>query len=152
MKPGAAAGAPPGAAARLGRGERGLELGLEPLLRVGADDLLGHLAVLEEDHRRDREDLVLRGGLLVLVDVELDDPQVLPLAGDLLEDRADDPAGAAPRRPEVDEDGRLGLEHVGLEARVGDVVEGAGHLVVSLLRGTGRSRAALPARTTLYKV
>ena len=40
--------------------ERGLELGLEALLRVGADDLLGHLAVAEEDHRRDREDLEVR--------------------------------------------------------------------------------------------
>src|SRR3712207_6936933 len=48
-----------------------------------SSDLRG-LAVLEEDHRRDREDLVLRGGLLVVVDVELDDGQVA-LLRDLLE-------------------------------------------------------------------
>ena len=60
-------------------------------------------AVLEEDHRRDREDLVLRGGLLVLVDVEADDLDVVALAVDLLEDRVDDAAGAAPGGPEVDQ-------------------------------------------------
>src|SRR4030081_3198433 len=51
-------------------------LGLELALRVGADDLLGDLAVLEHDQRGDREDLVLGGRLLVLVGVELDDLQV----------------------------------------------------------------------------
>ena len=38
---------------------------------------LGLLAVAEEDHGGDRQDLVVRGGLLVLVDVELDDARVL---------------------------------------------------------------------------
>ena len=51
-------------------GERRLELGLEAALRHRADDFLRDRAVLEEDQRRDREDLVLGGRLLVLVDVE----------------------------------------------------------------------------------
>src|SRR3954467_1308575 len=76
--------------------ERGLELGFELALRVGPDDLLHGLAVLEEDQRRDREDLVGRGDLGVLVGVELDDAQVIALAGDLLENRSNDAARAAP--------------------------------------------------------
>src|SRR3954452_495299 len=134
-----------------GGAERRLELGLEALLRVGADDLLGDLAVAEEDHRRDREDLVLRGGLLVLVDVELDDAQVLALARDLLEDRADHAAGAAPGRPEVDEDGRLGLDDLRLEARVGDVVESAGHLWCRSFKGREHA-GRWPATITIQSV
>ena len=94
-------------------------------LRVRADDLLGLRAVAEEDHRRDRQHLVGGRGLLVVVDVELDDPQVVALGGDLLEHRADDAARAAPRRPEVDERGRLGLDDLGLEVAVGDLCEPA---------------------------
>src|SRR3954447_10521908 len=104
-------------------GERGLELGLEALLGHGALDALGLLAVAEQHHRRDREDLVVHRGLLVLVDVELDDPQVVALAGDLLEHRRDDPARTAPRRPEVDEHGVLGLEDLGLEVAVGHMLD-----------------------------
>ena len=42
-----------------GLGQSRLELGLEPPLRHRADDPLRRLAALEEDHRRDREHLVL---------------------------------------------------------------------------------------------
>src|ERR1700716_3441782 len=101
--------------------EHGLELGLELALRVGADDLLGDLPVLEHDQRGDREDLVLRRRLLVLVGVELDDLQILALAGDLLEYGGDDTAGTAPRRPEVDEDRGVGLDDLGYEGGVGDL-------------------------------
>ena len=69
----------------------------------------------------------VRGGLLVVVDVELDDLQRLAaLAGDLLEHRRDHAARPAPGRPEVDEHRRVGLEDLGLEAVVGDFVDG-GH-------------------------
>jgi len=109
-------------------GEHRLELGLDLLLRVRPDDLVRRLAALEEDHRRDREHAVLRGGLLVLVDVELDDLQgAVALVGDLLEDRSDDAAGAAPGCPEVDQDRRLGLEDLSLEVVVGDFVHRTGH-------------------------
>src|SRR3954452_17268834 len=96
-------------------GERGRELGLDALLGHGALDALGLLAVAEEDHRRDREDLVLRGRLLVVVDVELDDPQVVAGLGDLLEGRRDDAARAAPGRPEVHEHRDVVLQHFRLE-------------------------------------
>src|SRR4029079_11572482 len=64
-------------------------------------------------------------------------PEVLPLAGDLLQDRCDHAARPAPGRPEVDEDGVLGLEDVSLEARVGDVGQGAGHGGAGAPWGTG---------------
>ena len=54
-------------------GERRLQLGLEATLGHRPDHLLGDRPVLEEDQGRDREDLVLSGGLLVLVDVDADD-------------------------------------------------------------------------------
>src|SRR5919198_5588685 len=56
-----------------------LELGLQGALGGGPHDLLCLGALLEEDERGDREDLVPGGGLLVLVDVELDDAQVFAL-------------------------------------------------------------------------
>src|SRR5205085_1630670 len=90
-------------------------------LGVGADDLLGHLAVLEHDQRRDREHLVLRGGLHVLVGVELDHLDVLALVRKLLEHGSDDTAGTAPRRPEVDQHRLLGLDDLGDEVGVGDL-------------------------------
>jgi hypothetical protein len=40
---------------------------------------------------------------------------------------SDDPAGSAPGSPEVDEDRLVGLEHLGLEVVVGDLVEIACH-------------------------
>ena len=118
----------PGAADRGGSrlGQRGLELGLEALLGHRALDPLGLRAVAEEHHGRDREDLVVHRGLLILVDVELDDLQLGALARDLLEDGGDDAAGTAPRRPEVDQHGLLGLEHLGLEVGVGHVLN-VGH-------------------------
>src|SRR3954464_3719908 len=99
-------------------GERGRELGLDALLGHGALDALGLLAVAEEDHRRDRQDLVLGGGLLVVVDVELDDAQVVAGAGDLLERGSDDAARTAPGSPEVDQHRRVVLQHFSLEVVV----------------------------------
>src|SRR4051812_43356274 len=80
-----------------GRCEGRLDLLNEPALRQGADDLVRRLAVLEQDERGDRHHVVTRGGLLVVVDVQLDDAQVLPLLGDLLEARRDHTARPAPR-------------------------------------------------------
>ena len=62
--PAAGGGAPQSDGVRLqALGQDGLELGLEALLGVGPDDLLGLGAVLEEDQGRDREDLEVRGRL-----------------------------------------------------------------------------------------
>src|SRR5215204_1642182 len=101
--------------ARTPLGERRLELRFQASLGLSADDAGDHLAVTEEDHRRDREHLVASRGLRVLVGVETDDLQRLSLGVDLLEDRMDDTAGTAPGSPEVDEHGAVGIEHVGLE-------------------------------------
>src|SRR5690606_15439416 len=82
----------------------------EPLqdlgLRHRADDLVDRLPILVDDHRRDIEDPKLRGVLLVLVDIDLDDLDLVGLFGrDLLEHRPDDATGSAPRRPEIDDHG-----------------------------------------------
>src|SRR5262249_16419297 len=109
-----------------GLGEGRLELGLEAALRHRSDDFLGDCPVLEEEQRRDREDLVLSGRLLVLVDVEAEDPEALALRVDLFQHRVDDAAGAAPGGPEVDEHGAVGIQDLGLERRVSHVFEFAG--------------------------
>src|SRR5208283_2557328 len=63
----------------------------------------------------------------ILVDVELDDLDLLPeLRGDFVEQRRDDAAGTAPFGPEIDEDGRFGLQYVFIEARVGHIIAGHG--------------------------
>src|SRR6185436_3209621 len=105
----------------------GLDLGLEALLGHRALDALGDLTVAEQQQRRDGHDLVLRGGLDVLVGVELDDLQLGPLAGDLLDDRGDHAARAAPGSPEVHQHGLVGLDDLRLEVRIGDLVD-AGHV------------------------
>ena len=52
----------------------------------------------------------------LLVDVDLDDAKlVAPLVCDLIEDGGDGTAGAAPLRPEVDDDRGLALENLGVE-------------------------------------
>ena len=95
---------------------------LQLLLRRGADLARGELAVLEQHQRRDRHDAVLRGGLRVLVDVELHDLDLaVHRAGDLFQRGRDHAARAAPLGPEVDHH-RLGaLQHLGLEIRIGNL-------------------------------
>ena len=126
---------------------RRLQLLLQLLLRVRPDDRLDGLAAFEEDQRRDRQHLEVGGRLLVLVDVQLHDPQVGPLGGDLLEHRRDHPAGTAPRRPEVDEHRALGLDHLGLEVGVCDFVQRACHGVL-----LARVPLVRSAHHPLYKV
>src|SRR6185295_17175167 len=55
------------------RSDRGRDPLLQLLLRRSADLARGHLAALENHQRRDRHYAVARGGLRILVDVELDD-------------------------------------------------------------------------------
>src|SRR5579859_735957 len=82
------------------------ELGLEVVLHVRPvpDGPLRRLAVLEDDHGRDRHDPELHRRRRVLVDVHLHDLDLVShLPIDLLDDRRDHAARAAPRRPEVDQ-------------------------------------------------
>src|SRR5262245_58740940 len=104
-----------------------LQFGFDACLGLRADQLLHHAPVLEQDHRGDREDLVLDGGLLVLVHVELDYPQVLALVANLLEDRRDHAARPAPRRPEVDEYCGVCLKDLDVEGCVGHIADLPGH-------------------------
>ena len=100
----------------------GLKLLLQGILRdVGAHDGVGHLAVLEEKQRRDRLDLVSLGEILLGVDIHLADlRRTFQLAGDSVDDRRDHLAGTAPLGPEVDEDGQVGFENVGIEVVFGE--------------------------------
>src|SRR5438067_13242306 len=102
-------------------GEPALERPLEMRPRPCADHGLARLAVLEQDHRRDREDVVPGSRLQVLVDVQLHERDRRLLLLELLQDRRDRAAGAAPRSPEVDDDRSVGAENVLLEVRIRDL-------------------------------
>src|SRR5438477_3743293 len=68
--------------------QRGLQLGLQAALRIGADHGLGRLAVAEQDQRRDRHHVEGDRRVLILVDVQLDHLQLVPaLLRDLLHHR-----------------------------------------------------------------
>src|SRR5690606_13074849 len=93
----------------------------DALLRLRADDLFNRLAILVEDHRRDRDDAKLAGDTLIFVDVDLRNlERARLLLGDLVQDRTDDAARATPRRPEVDEHRGIGIDDFILEGRVAD--------------------------------
>src|SRR3954464_1439510 len=66
---------------------------LEILFLAEADELLRDLAVLEEDHGRDRADAVLHRHLAVAVGVDLADLDLAGvLGGDLVDRRREHPA------------------------------------------------------------
>src|SRR5258705_12522290 len=95
---------------------------LQPLqdlaLRHGADQPILLRAVLEEQELRDRLDPEARRERRMLVHVDLADRHlVAQLARDLLEHGPDNPAGPAPRRPEVDHHRPLARDHA-IERRV----------------------------------
>src|SRR5579871_3141099 len=98
---------------------------LEVAARPGADDRLLRLAVLEQDHGRDREHAVPRRVARVVVDVHLRELDALVLLGERFEHRVDGPAGTAPRRPEVDDHGLVRLQDLSFERVVGDVLHRA---------------------------
>src|SRR5690606_1537857 len=90
-----------------------------------AGHAVDQLSRLEQQQRGNRADLVAHRRLLILVDVQLDDAD-LPgeLVGQRLEMWGNGSTGTAPDRPEVDEDGDIRFEDVGLEAGVTDVRDG----------------------------
>src|SRR5581483_4314309 len=110
-----------------------------------ADQPLDRLAVLEHDERGDAHHAELLGDLRVLIDVDLRDLQLaLLLAGDLLDDRRDHAARAAPGRPEIDEDRLLCGQHLVLERAVGHRKGRSRHGLVILQDVLG-ARAAVGA-------
>src|SRR5688572_24860548 len=95
---------------------------LQLALRHRADGSVHELPVLEHHERGDRRHPEPLCDLRVLVDVHLrDDRLALIRRSKLFDDRADDPARTAPRRPEVDENRLPGL-HCRLERCVGYVL------------------------------
>src|SRR2546426_10488024 len=70
-----------------------------------ADDAVDRLAVLEEEHRRSRCDSESLRGPRAFIDVQLSETEGRRVrARDLLEDRRDPVARAAPFGPEVDQE------------------------------------------------
>ena len=84
------------------------------------------------ENRRDGPDPELAGHVGIAVDIDLGQHELAAiLMGQLLEDRAEHPAGAAPWRPEIDDngDGRGSLEDLsnkGLRSHVDDMRLGLG--------------------------
>ena len=93
-------------------------------LGLGADEPVDDLALVDRVDGGDALHPERLRHLRVVVDVDLGQHD-LPagLVDDLLEDGTERAARAAPRRPQVDDDGGGGrpVEHVGLERGVGDV-------------------------------
>ena len=116
---------------RLG-GEHGLELGLEALLghaRPGSARPPGRCGRGSSSGSRGSRSSAAVCWFSSMLSLTI--RRSLALAGDLLEHGADDAARAAPGGPEVDEDGRVGLDDLGLEVAVGDFGDAAGHAVSS---------------------
>ncbi len=87
------------------------------------------LSILEREHRRDGLHAHLAGNLRMLVDIELDQPDgPFARAHGLLEDRGELTAGAAPRRPEIDQHRHFarGLDDIAHEVRRGGVFDEIG--------------------------
>ena len=93
---------------------------LQSRLRLGADRCRCGLAVLEEDHHRDRLDPVALRERRLLVDVHLDELDVaVRLLHDPVEHGGDGVAGPAPFGPEVDDHRLVALEDFLFEALFG---------------------------------
>ena len=74
------------------------------LLGPGTNYLIHHLAVLQNHQRGDAHDPELSSQLHFLVHVDLAYKNVLALLSNFIHNGADHPAGAAPGRPEVQQD------------------------------------------------
>ena len=98
-------------------GSEAEELG-EFILRCQTDVLTRFLSAREDEHGRDAADAVLLGDFRGLVDVEFADLCfAFVLVGELIDDRRQGFAGAAPRRGEIHEDGLVGLQDLCVEIR-----------------------------------
>lgn len=73
--------------------------------RMIADELVDRVSVFEEEDSRDATDVKPGGRIRVLVYIHFINFQFsLVLAGNLLDRRSEQSAGAAPFRPEIDQD------------------------------------------------
>ena len=115
-----------------GRADAALDESLDLALGQRAHEGVHHLALMEGDHRRDRLNPQLLGDLGIGVDIHLGEPHLAaPRRHDLLDDRRELAAGAAPGRPEIDQHQtpRRFVDDLGakvLERHVDDVRAGGG--------------------------
>src|SRR5688500_8288014 len=98
---------------------------VDKLLQVSfiseADDRFHNLAALEDEDGRNTAYAEQRGGVRILVDVELPDGDfAIVIARERVDGRRQAPARAAPLGPEVDEHGFVGLDHALIEIAVGE--------------------------------
>src|SRR6185437_9473524 len=102
-----------------------------------------HLAALEDHQGRDTADAIGARSLLVLVGVDLGDLQ-LALVGlrDVVQQRRDGLARAAPLSPEIHQHRGVGLQHLGFEFIVADVGDMLAHGLV-LVRAAQRDGAKM---------
>src|SRR5690606_40529448 len=129
------------------RRQQPLEEDPDLTFRLRPDELRDGTSLAERDDVRDRADIEHGGDVAVLVRVDLDELDPAGVIGrDLLDDRTERTARAAPRRPEVDDDGQpfRSLENLLLERRGRDVHRRS----FAAIRQPGRTRAAAlrPAR------
>ena len=95
---------------RLFSGRAPVEGGFELAFAFEADNLLGHLPLLEEQQRGNGLDAVFRGQGLLLINVHFADPDPASVFfGQLIQNGPEHFAGTAPFRPEINQDrcGRL---------------------------------------------
>jgi len=89
-----------------------IKTGFEVAFALEADDLLGNLALAENQQCGYRAYAVFGGEVLVIVNVHLADADAaIVLVGQFIKDRRDHFAGAAPFRPEINEDGNGRLQN-----------------------------------------
>src|SRR6266446_10123290 len=93
-------------------GDERMEPRLDGAARLGADQPIDELAVLEEQQRRDAPDTEARGRLGVGIDVELADDEPAGVgARDVVDRRGERVTGTTPVGPAVEEHGRAGARH-----------------------------------------
>ena len=103
--------------------------GVDPRFGQRSHEAVDRLPVLEGEHGGDRLHAHLPGDLRVIVDIELDQlDRALRRAHRLFQHRRELAAGAAPRRPEIDQHRHLarGFDHVAHEVLGGGVLDEVG--------------------------
>src|SRR5665809_149863 len=105
----------------MGDSAREAQPGDDGVLRPCSHDLRFDVAVLKQGDRRDAHDAVFGGNRGGLIDVQLDDLDLaFVLDLDLLELGVDQPAGAAPLGPEIDDDRRVSRQYHLVEIGLAD--------------------------------
>ena len=104
-------------------GEQLIEQGLELRFGAGARQVGDGLSLEHGIDRGDRLHPELRGDEAFLIDIDLgqDDAPVGIIGRNFLQHGGECLARLAPFRPEIDQNRRFGLQHLGLKRRLGDL-------------------------------